>query len=423
MKRFALLFAICLIAVLFVTNNGQSKLKSYYSGDAVSFNNNLYISSTNSDSLEVFKLEGTELKRLVKVRPFDARFNKNGNFYDSKLSVENGRLIIYAIGDYTLYKYELTGDNQLSLISSNKNTYWEWYNRVDKFGDNIVTISQKSVKVWNADLQVIVSYDIANYDTPYNIRAYNDQYILNVQDGYLNVFDRNTNTKVANIALNYKNKVGNRQAYQDENGDLFVIDDYYAKKFSLDGRLLGSFKHLDYDGYDMAASGDNNYIYFSNGAGVVKLDKQTMRDTDYRWSTSLGGARGWAMGLKVVSNNGDKVVIFNNSNILVLNDTLNKVASFEATEEAEETSTENLFLRLDHTTGAPNATIILNGGGYFPNEDLTIDFTGTKTKTKTDSRGRFNQSLVVPEKAAKAVDIKVDGESSKLTYSISFKIQ
>jgi len=426
MKRVFLLFAICLTAVLLVTNSGQSKLKSYYSGDAVNFDNDLYVSSTNTDSLEVFKLENKELRRIITLRPFNAKFNKYGNFYDSKLSVENGRLFVYVIGDFTLYKYELVNDNQLSLVSSNKNTYWEWYNRVDKFGDNIVTISQKSVKVWNSDLQVIDSYDLAKSETPYNIRSYNDQYILNIQDGYLTVLDRGTRTLTANIALNYKNKVGNRQAYQDDNGNIFVVDDYYAKKFNLEGKLLASFKHADYDGYDIAASGDNDYLYFSNGIGVVKLDKRTMEETDYRWATGLGGSRGWAMGLKVVSNNGDKVVIFNNANILILDGNLNKLASFETTAEDEETSTENLFLRLDHILGAPNATVVLTGGGYFPNEQLTVDFAGTKTKAKADSRGRFQQNLTVPDKTTKAaqgVDIKVDGESSQLTYSISFMIQ
>jgi len=433
MKKIILLSIICLIAVLAVTHNGQSKIKSYYSGDAINFNDQLYVGSTNTDSLEVFKLQNKELIQLAQVRPYNDKTAAYGRFYDLKFASENGRLFVYAVTDFSLYKYELVGDNQLVLISKERNTYWEWYNRIDKFGDNIVTISDKGVKIWNADLQVIDGYNLTSlengpsteaYSSHYNIRSYNNRYVLNVQNNNLIVFNQDARVQAANIPLNYKQTVGNRQAFQDENNDLFVVDDYYAKKFDLTGRLLGSFRHLDYEGFDMAASGYSNYIYFSNGVGVVKLRKDTMALTTYRYTTGLGGAQGWAMGLKAVDVNGsDRVVLFNNSNILILDQNLNKLAVWRSTEEEDPVPTENLYLALDHTTGSPNANITVIGGGYLANEKLTFDFGGVKTSGFADFRGRLEQKLVVPNVAPKAVDIKVVGETSRLSYSISFKIQ
>jgi len=407
-----------------LVHNGQSQTKSYYSGDAVSFQDKLYVATANTGSLELFKLENKELKQLAKIRPFNQTFNKPGNFYDVKLFPRGNRLFVYAISDFSLYEYEVTGD-QLVFVASQKNTYWEWYNRVDRFGDRLVTISDKGVKIWNEALEVIGgSNDIVNKTAPYNLRAYNNNQVLNVLDNQLLVYSLDKNETVASIPVNYKSNPGNRQAYQDASGNLYLVDDYYTKKFNLDGKLLGSFRHLDYAGYDVAASGHSNDIYFSNGVGVVKLSQDDLKLLDYRFTGGLAGPRGWAMGLKAVSVSGrDQVVVFNNANILVLDDKLDKVAAFLATEQEDSVSTENLFLKLDRGFGGAGATVNLSGGGYFSNEDLVIDFAGVKTSAKVDTRGRFSQSLTVPSLPAKVVDIKVVGVSSQLSYSISFNIQ
>ena len=421
MKKIIFLSLVCLLAIFAVVNNGRSQTKTYYSGDSVSFNNQLYVGTTNMDSLEVFKLENSTLTPLAKIRPFNSQFGTYGSFYDMKFSVENNQLFVYAISDFSLYKYEVA-NNSLNLVTVKKNTYWEWYTRVDKFGDNIVTMSSKGVKIWNSDLEVITGYYLTNPPTPYNIHADNSRFILNINNGYLTVFDRNTNSQSLNIPLNYKDATGNRRAYQDNNGQLYAVDDYNVKKFSADGKELGVFKHSDFPGYDVASSGTNNYIYFSNGLGVTKMDKNTMKSVASVVTTNIAGAQGWAMGMDVVNANGDKVVIFNNANILVLDANLNKLASVQSTEEKDQTSLENLYLNLDHNFGAPTATVNLNGGGYFPNEKLTINFGGVKTTAQADNRGRFTQTLTVPSLPASGVDIKVDGQSSNLTYSIAFKV-
>jgi hypothetical protein len=428
MKKIVFLSLVCLLAVFAVIKSGQTQTKSYYSGDAISFNDAVYVASTNTDSLEVFKLENSSLQLLASVRPFDGVFNRYGSFYDAKLSSESGRLFVYTISGYTVYKYEVVNDNSLNLVASQKNNYWEWYSRVDKFGDHIVTISARGVKILNSSLDVIDSFKL-DTKTPYNLRANGNRFIANVQDDQLIIFDRERRENVKTISLNYINNPGNRQTYQDGNGNIYAVDDYYARKFNLLGADLGSFRHADYSGYDITASGETDYVYFSDGIGVVKLDKNTMKEIESTNTTSIGGARGWAMGLKVVTTGGsDKIVVFNNSNILVLNDKLQKLASAAMTEEAEISSTENLFLNLNRGFGASGAVITLNGGGYLPNEKLSVNFAGTTTTVQADARGRFKQDLTVPALAVgvvapKGVDIKVDGQNSKLSYSISFNIQ
>ncbi len=413
------------IASLFlIVTPGKSRLKSYYSGDATSYQGKVYIATANTGSLEIFRLDGDKLELISKVKPYDARFNRYNDFFDAKLSLENNRLYVYAVSHYTIYKYQISGTT-LVLDKQTTNSYWEWYNRIDKFGGEMVTVSAKGVKILNSDLNVVVAHDFKNEAAPYNLSGDNARFFLSMNEGEsrVEVYDRESRSLLRTIPLNFKFDKGNRRAYQDAAGYIYVVDDYYAKKFDLSGKLLGSFRHLDYQGFDIQASGHTNYVYFSNGVGVVKLDKE-MKLIDYAWTGNLGGYAGWAMGLKVVHNNGDKIVVFNNTNILVLDDKLDKIASISSTEEADEYPVENLYLRLDKPQAAANSSLSLTGGGFLPQEQLNISFDGKQQVIAySDNNGRFSAIVKVPETMPGAYDIKVEGAKSKLHYSISFQVQ
>lgn len=417
---FLTLSALVIVAIFSFIKTGESKYRPYYSGDAISYNNQVYVGSTNSGYLEVFVLEDKALKSIAKIKSYDARLNKYNEFFDLKFSTENNRLYVYSINAYSLFKYEVKS-NSLELVKENKNTYWEWYNRVDKFDSNIVTISAQGIKIWNSDMEVINSYDLSNELTPYNLRANNDRYITNINDDNLEVYDRDSRSVVKEIPLNFWQKPNNHKTYQDSDLNIYAVDDYYAKKFSPEGKLLGSFRHLDHEGFDITSNG-NAYVYFSNGMGVVKLLASDMSLKDFAFTYNMAGAGGWAMGLNVVNtNSNDKLVIFNGSNILVLDHNFKKLASISATEEEDPYPMETLFLNTSINSGTKASLITLNGGGFVMDENLTVNFAGVETITKADKRGRFAQELLIPDKKG-MVDIKVTGQSSKLTYSISFNI-
>ncbi len=419
------ILAVFLLIFIFLGNNGQTNVKSYYSGDAIAFNNSLYVGSANSGFLEVFKLEGNSLKRIVQIKPFDKRFNKYEDFFDLAFSMENNRLYIYAVSHYSLYKYELV-NNDLNLVNVSTNTYWEWYNRVEKQGDDIITISAKGIKVFNRDLQAINSYDYTNVNAPYNLSFSQDRFIVNLDNDNqrLKVYDKEQRKEVTNVALNFKYEKGNRQAYQDSFGYIYLVDDYYAKKYDLSGKLLGNFEHIGHQGFDVSASLHTNYIYFSNGIGLVKLNKD-MSLNDYQWTNNLGSYGGWAMGMKVVYLNGDKIVIFNNTNILILDQDLNKLASVDSTiMDDNKYPTENLYLNLDKNRASANANVLVSGGGFIANEELTILFDNKKVaETKTNNLGRFDKIITIADIKSGAYDIKVEGKESGLHYSISFNLE
>lgn len=416
---------ISVASLFFIITPGKSRLKSYYSGEAISYKNNLYIATTNTGSLELFVLNNSNLDLVAKVRPYNYRFNNYKDFYDVALSIENNRLYAYAISEYTIYKYEVLPQyGTISLVNESKNTYWEWYNQINKFGNDIVTVSAKGTKIFNTDLEAIVTHDFVNKQAPYNISSTNDRFFLNIDDNknILQVYDRESRTMIKEIPLNFKYDKGNRRAYQDAAGYIYVVDDYYTKKFDLSGKLLASFRHLDYQGFEVSGTGHTDYVYFTNGVGIVKLDKQ-MKEVDYTWTGNLGAQGGWAMGLETVYNNGEKIVIFNNTNILVLDANLNKVAVTLAKEEADKMPLENLYISIDKYRAPVNGEIQISGGGYYPYEQLTITFGKEIITTVSDSSGRFEAITTVPQLRAGRHDIRVEGVNSQLHYSTSFQVE
>ena len=68
MKKF-LFLALLLGVVLISSVPAKTKVKSYYSGDAINYNNKLVVASTDSEGLEIFSLNSNGLERHSNWRP------------------------------------------------------------------------------------------------------------------------------------------------------------------------------------------------------------------------------------------------------------------------------------------------------------------------------------------------------------------
>lgn len=427
-KKIAFLLLVAVVAIFCVVSTGRTNYKSYYSGDAVSYQGNLIIASTDSGSLEVFKLEGSTLVRALKFKAPNSPLDKTDDFSSVKLNEENGRLFAYATSAYTLYKYDISDLAKPVVYAKQKNTYYEWYKRVDKFGNSIVTVSDKNVRVWKIDvntLDTIDSFKIES-DIPSAVRFdASGRYITYInKDNIVRIFDTKTRDNISSFAVNYRGTDNQRKTYFDPIAkELYVFDDYYLKRFDINGELLVSYPNSANKGYAVEPAGDYNYVYAVNGNSIMKLAKENLKN-GIKISAGLGNLNAYAMGIKYVSLNGvDKVVVFNGGGIAVLNSSLHKIASITATQIAEQAEVkENLVLALDHYKATPGANVVLSGAGYLPQEVLKINFGGTVTEVNADKNGRFKKTLVVPSSNKEVVDIKVDGLSSALTYSVSFQI-
>lgn len=425
-KKIAGLLIVCAIAILSIASVSRSNYKAYYSGDAINYQGNLIIASTDSGSLEVFKLDGSLMERVLKFKAPNSPLDKTEDFSSVKFNIENGSLFAYATSGYTLYKYDLTNLDRPVISAKQKNTYYEWYTGVDKFGSSIVTISGKGVKVWRTDsLDIIDSYKVES-DVPSSVRFdASGRYIISInKDDVVRVFDTKTRSISASFPVNYKNDNGQRKTYFDPVAkELFVFDDYYLKRYDINGNLIVSFPNSSNSGYAVEPAGDYSYVYVVNGDSIMKLSKENLK-SGLKISANRASSNGYAMGLKYVDVNGrNDVVVFNGGGISVLDSSLNKIASIEASEIGEQPEIkENLVLSFNNYKAKPGATVTLSGAGYLPGEDLNITFDNKVVKAKADRNGRFEQDLIVPGFNTKTIDTKVDGLSSKLTYSITFEI-
>lgn len=425
-----LILSLAVFGLLFIgwsVYDGKTKDQSYYSGDAVFYQGRLLVATANTGRLEVFSLSGSKLNRVLNIS-LAPNPSKAELFNDVKLEVQGQTLKAYAVAGYTLYLYDLSDLKTAKLEQKIRNNYWEWYQRVDRFGDNLSTVSDRGVRIWNADLQVIDGFDFSA-DLLYSVRSGGDKrFLFGLNNSSLLIYDRETRAVIKSINLNYRDfaKNGRKPYYDRISSSLFVLDDYYAKKFDLNGKLLASFRHYGDASYDAESSFDNDFVYFANGFKVFKLKKSDLSLVKEAQTNNFGSAQGWTMGLKLVNTPaGDRLVAFNNSGIIVLDANLQLVGSTGkiSQDDGQLYPLENLYLVLSNRSAQSGATIGLQGGGYWPNEELSLSLRETRVKVKADRFGRFDTNLNVPAATNGTYDIKVDGLTSSSTYSISLEIK
>lgn len=406
---------------LVVLPSADSKTKAYYSGDAINYNNRIVFASTNMGRVDLFQMEGSSIEQKASFAPKFTGWPKTDGFNDVLFNIEHGRLIMYLIDGASLYVYDASNTSAPVLIEKKKNKVWNWYIGLTKVGDNIATIGIKSINVYNKDRMIVNSFRVTNQEAGNISFSPNANYIFNIKDNKLEIFDTNTRQVISDIDI--YSKEDHSRAIFNEQGKIFVTDDSSLRVFNFSGTELKHFTHISNFGYDVVASNNSAYVYFSDGVGVVKAERDTLKPVDWAYTTDLGETGGWAMGLKIVPDpEGEKVIVFNNSAILVLDENLNLIDHVKST-DINEDPIEEMWLRTDKNRAAPDSYISLRGGGFGLSENLNISFAGEKWTSRTDSDGRFTKVIMVPSVLPTRTDIKVDGESSGLTYSTSFEIE
>ncbi|MFA5247801.1 MAG: hypothetical protein WC415_00945 [Patescibacteria group bacterium] len=399
----------------------QSKNKPYYSGEAVNFNGKIFIGSTNSGKFELFALENGSIIRKTNVASND---QESKEFYDLLFEKAGGKLFVYLVNGRYLYKYDITNPIVPIVVLKIKDNSWDWFTRLDKVNGKLITIGSKGTKIWNNDFQVIDSYAMINNSVLGSV-IFDSQmtFVLNTK---LNVYNTVSREKVSEYSIAVNDKQATRGLISNSDDKLvYFVDDKSLKAVDVAGNVKKEFKHTSTVGYDVAFSVVNpDYIYFSDGIGIVKIDKNTFTPVDWTYTTRNTPAGSWAMGLKTVNDGtSEKIVIFNGSNILVVDKNLDNVAFYESIEE-DTRPVENLFLNVDKNRGAAGAQVSVVGGGFGLGEELTVEFSKIKQTTITaDQNGRFQIVLTVPSVLPGMTDIKATGKTTKKTYSTSFKIE
>lgn len=416
------LIFVFLVVGAFLVPGAKSRSKSYFSGDAIVYGGQLYIGSTNMGAgIELFRLEGERLTRLTTIES-ESRLTGANSFSNLHFSQEGGRLYLFAVDGRYLYQYDITDPGQIVLVNKIKDNAFDWFNGVTKVNGRIVTIGTNGIKFYNKLLQNISDYKIYNRLT--NNVGFSDsgELIFNLDNSKLATFDTKVGAIIAEAQLEVREN-HDRKPYVDADGALYVVDDSAFKKFDYNGNLQGSFKHTSTLGYDVAGLPGRDYLFFSDGIGLVKIDKRTMEPLDWVFTQNLGEPSGWAIGLRVVQDNGgEKIVLFNNSSLVVLDENLDLIDFFKSN-TPELRPIEALSLTADKIRAPGNAEVSLRGTGFGLSEELEVSFAKTKTSLFADDNGRFTAILTVPQVLPTRTDIKVTGKTTGLTYSLAFQIE
>ncbi|MFH1233840.1 MAG: hypothetical protein V1649_04305 [Patescibacteria group bacterium] len=326
-SRLFLISVIILANIVFVFPRAEGKTSSYYTGDAINYKKNIYIGSANMGGAEIFKFDGKTLARVAYFKSPVAQSSNGDDFYNIVFNEEAGMLYAYLVDGQWLYKYNITNQAIPILVEKEKDNSWDWFVDIIKYDGKIATLGTKGVKIWNNNLEVIDSYKVVNH-LYYNIQfSHGVNRIFQLDSKVLNIIDANKKEIIKKIDLQISKEHRRHLFLDNTEGMFFVVDDKELLKFDYSGKFINKFKHTSKLGYDVDGLENGNHIYFSDGIGVVKIDKNSLKPMKWVYTNNKGD---WAMGLRVVpSDSGEKIIIFNNSNILILNKDLTKISSIK----------------------------------------------------------------------------------------------
>lgn len=429
-KKISIIFILVLFLVgISFAMPGETKKKAYYSGKTINYKGKTYIGTTNTGSFELLSLENGELFKKLTISSYD---KWSDEFYDLELFEEGGRLYVHLVNGRHLYKYDITNPVVPELIKEIQDNSWDWFVRLKRIDGKLVTIGSKQIKIWNDDYQVINSYDatdenLENYNHPENITFSEDGgFFISAKKDTVRIYDSNGRKEIAELKIAATDN--KRDMVNDENNSLiYVVDDESLKAINFEGKIVKEFKHTSNVGYNVVESNDANYLYFSDGIGVVKIRKVDFKPVDWAYTTNLSTVPGsWAMGIEPIMVNGKEyLTVFNGSNILLLDQNLNKVDDFEATEE-QEGPIEPLYMGLDKDRTPAGSQISVRVGGFLPNETVVLKI-GKKIasyEVQTDNFGRATIIMDVPSSAnPQRTYVKATAKQSGLTYSTSLEIE
>lgn len=412
--------AVGAASMLFFADTSESKTKPYYSGEAVSYKGEIYVGTVNTGSFELFQWQKDGLHKKTNII---STYYKNPHFSDLRFEKENGNLYVYLIDGRYLYKYDISNPAVPKKKTQLKDNAWDWFQGLEEVNGRLVTIGINGVKIWNDELNVINNFDVHNEVTDNISFSPSGKFIFNIKNGELKIFNTTTRQYKEEIELEVGVEGEIRKVYNDPSLSLvYVVDDESLKAFNFSGELVREFEHTSSKGCDVIPAADGKHLYFSDGVGVVKVNKYSLEAVDWKYTTNVAEGS-WLMRIKAVKPNGkERIVGFNNSNLVVMNENLEILGHRNSTER-DMSPADSLFLKVDKNVAPSGAQVALRGGGFGLEEKVKIEFADEDFYAYTNDKGRFSKVIEVPSVLPTRTDIKVTGEISERNYSLGFKIQ
>ncbi|MCU0679452.1 MAG: hypothetical protein MUC28_03355, partial [Planctomycetes bacterium] len=368
-KIFFLSIIAAIAAGAFFIPSAKSRIQPYTDGEAIAYQGKLVFGTANTGQFELFALENGRIVRQNTLVSDEVNYHK---FLDAVFNVENGQLFVYLTNGRYLYKYRIVDFSAFDLIKKAKDNSGDFFYSLNLAANRISTVGTKGVKAWNYDLLVVDSHNLHNTFAA-NIKYSPDgSYIYDIFKDSFKAIDAFYRYSVIETSIRIREDHP-RHSYGDEvAGTVYLVDDYSLVKFYLNNSNFQKFDHISRLGYDVDGVTGSNYVYFSDGIGIVKIGKSDLKPVSWVYTEKLGPGQGWSMGLRAARDkDGEKVIVFNGDSILVFNDKLTLLDHYAA-RESFEAAVPALSLSLDKNRGAPGAQISLRGSGFAPKEEVKI---------------------------------------------------
>lgn len=420
---FLLLFSLVFTFAFPGDNTQADPYVTYYSGEVFSYKDKLVVGTVNAGLAEIFIMEDGNLQKVSQILPAEDK-----EFKDLIFNQAQGDLYLYLVDGRHLYQYNISEIQEPILVEKVSDNTWDWFSGLDRKGEYILTLGTKGTKIWNQDLKNISSYLFPKNKYPYNLSlASKGEYVFSLDKEGAKVYNPVSGDEVAHRGFEFQGDHF-RKSYYDSKYGLYVVDDNSLGRYWINSSLgvlnkRAEFKHISEHGYDVDGLENSEYVYFSDGIGVVKADKYTLDPVDWIFTSGIGRPGSWAQGLEVVKvGEEEMVVVFNLHNILVLNSNL-EIIDYYNSEELSVSKKEDLHLDLNKGKVSAGEAVTLSGGGFGDQEKIIIKYLEEELEIWADSGGAFSQSLMIsPETQPSNISITAEGESSDLKRSISLKI-
>ncbi|MGE5425988.1 MAG: hypothetical protein ACM3PZ_02855 [Bacillota bacterium] len=423
-------YLLAVLALLLIFLAGIYRARSldvvYKDGDAIYYKNRIIIASADSGNIEIFSLGGERVDRLMTISHPSRSPRSNDNYSAVKLEQSDSSLIAYAVSGGAIFKYDISNLYEPVLEKKVKNNLGDVYYDLSSENGRLITYGSKGISIWNGDLEVVVSYPLVTSIGTASVLSPDIAVGVDPEHTSLLFYNRGTRDSIS-VPVNFKSQPDKswNAAYDPIVGSILIIDDYYMKNFDAQGTLLGS--HINPGGasYGAAVDGASSAAFFTNGMSILKLDISNMELLGSMNSTQAAGRGSRLMGIRLVETAfGKRLVVFAGDSISILDSDLNRIGySGNITHTEELLPSESLFLNLSDTSAVAGQSVSLDGGGFWPQEPLIISIGEEQLSESSGKNGRFQAEISIPELPPGMQDIKVTGEKSEMTYSISIRIE
>jgi len=428
-KLFKTIFsAVLALALILIVAGGVSAApdKEYRFGQTITIDNKNYLIASDKAFAEIFAIKAdgkleqvSEVHGAEKIEALYAGKNLNGKYF-----------LILASGRY-LYRYDIS-DPKTPKIEFRRDLY-VFKRGQYKIGsvyclagsnDTIFGGGDKGARSFPADNLFVNK--IYTHEKTYGLAAdKNNLYVITADKGL--VFDILTGNKLAETDLKNSAKTTRTPSFDDAGNAYFPSDEGLVRLniFSRERTVYNNpAPAIDNFSYAEAVSPDGNYIYYANGHGLTLLDKnlKKVKFLSTSWQERYG-AGAWAVGVvsaKIGAR--DAVVAFNKSSILLLDKDLGLLSRYVYKKSYPDYITRDLKIIPSVTLGLAGQKVNLQLSGYWPNENLAVNFGQKSFTVKVDNQGYAAFDVAAPNQAAGKTLIQAVGADSLLSYQTVFTI-